>query len=246
MGKTTIEWTSTILSDGTVIPGYSFNPWWGCTKISAGCTHCYADTLATRYGHSVWGPKAPRRFFGDNHWAAPLTWNTQAQRAGERRRVFCASMADVFERHTDNVMNDRMDHARQRLFDLIERTPNLDWLLLTKRPSNIGAMMPVPWHDIMPSNVWLGTSVENQEQAEQRIPELTRYPASVLFLSCEPLLAPLRLKDLAYEATGPAWAGYNKLVDWIIVGGESGNGARAMDLAWARDLRDQCRRADRT
>lgn len=196
-----IEWTHN-----------TFNPWWGCVKVSPGCANCYAETFSKRYGHNVWGKDAERRFFGDKHWNEPLKWNKTAADAGVRRRVFCSSMADVFERHADTAVDAQMGVARTRLFNLILLTPNLDWLLLTKRPENIIPMLrEIPafkrdnvydhlivghdgkaWTRHFP-NLWFGTSVENQEQAEKRIPELLKVPAAVRFLSCEPLLGPVDL-----------------------------------------------------
>src|SRR4051812_42185869 len=121
-----IEWTH-----------HTFNPWWGCTKVSPACNNCYAELWAKRMGHKIWGGTAPRRFFTDAHWKGPLVWNEEAQAKGERERVFCASMADVFERRAE------LNPYRERLWALIAETPWLDWLLLTKRPQNIGGM--VPW-----------------------------------------------------------------------------------------------------
>lgn len=257
MGKTTIEWTAIYKADGTVTPGYSWNPWWGCVKVSDGCTNCYAETFAKRTGHNIWGPAATteRRTFGDKHWAEPLKWNADAQAAGERRRVFCASMADVFEDHP------QLEPERLRLWELIGQTPHLDWLLLTKRPENIRRMYPqawlLPWR--APENVWLGTSIETQEMAEKRADELLRVPASVRFFSCEPLLGPLDLtkwldgcgscgaprKDSPYVSCGCCEA-YPEArgVSWIIAGGESGPTARPMHEDWARSLRDQCQTAN--
>src|SRR5258708_7584279 len=117
MGKNShIEWTH-----------HTFNPWWGCTKVSPACDNCYAEAWAKRVGNDVWGSKAPRRFFSDSHWKEPLKWQAQAAEEEERARVFCASMADVFEARPE------LDAPRARLWKLIESTPNLDWLLLTKR-----------------------------------------------------------------------------------------------------------------
>ncbi|MFN9822321.1 MAG: DUF5131 family protein, partial [Akkermansiaceae bacterium] len=151
--KTSIEWTD-----------HTFNPWWGCEKVSPACQHCYAETFSKRIGPAVWGAHAPRRFFGEAKWAEPLQWNAEAKNAGERKRVFCASMADVFENRKD------LDEWRSKLWRLIEITPMLDWLLLTKRPQNIGKM--VPWKNEWPDNIWLGTTVENQKYAEERLPHL--------------------------------------------------------------------------
>jgi protein gp37 len=168
MKNSKIEWTH-----------HTFNPWWGCTKVSDACAHCYAETFAKRTGHDVWGPDKPRRFFGDKHWEAPLLWNDQAKKAGERQRVFCASMADVFEDY-NGPKNLELLNARSQLWRLIEQTPNLDWLLLTKRPENILRFLPQAWDQT--SRLWIGTTVENQEQANKRIPELLKVPARIRFL----------------------------------------------------------------
>lgn len=244
---------------------HTFNPWIGCTKVSQGCEHCYAEAFARRYGKAEWGPTAPRVRTSANNWREPLRWNkTQWQECvacgwrgpvsethdfcpvcdGEdlrptRQRVFCASLADVFED------NPQLDEWRLELFDLMESTPNLDWMLLTKRPRNIMYMAPGAWRTVgrWPANVWVGTSVENQEQATQRIRSLRWVPSPVKFLSCEPLLGSLNLYNFAFEAAGPDWAGFNRLVDWIIVGGESGPHARPMHPDWVRSLRGQCQAA---
>jgi len=199
----------------------TFNPWWGCDKVSAGCQFCYADTLSRRYGHPVWGRAAPRRFFGEAHWRQPEKWHREALRSGVRRRVFCASMADVFE--------DRraLDPWRERLWALMEQTPALDWQLLTKRPEHISQMVPPAWMQTWPSHVCIGTSTENQEWAYHRTAELVKIPAKVRFLSVEPLLGPIP----AVPLDG---------IHWVIVGGESGAHARPMHLGWARNIRDQC------
>ena len=173
MGKQTgISWTD-----------HTFNPWWGCAHASPGCDNCYAETFDNRLGLEHWGPKAPRRHFGPKHWAAPVAWNLQAQRAGVRARVFCASMADVFEDRFD------LEVARAKLFQLLEATPFLDWQLLTKRPGNVPRMVPAAWlAGGWPRNAWIGTTVEDQRRADERIPLLLQAPAPVRFLSCEPLL----------------------------------------------------------
>src|ERR1051325_9210230 len=153
MGKTTgISWTD-----------HTFNPWWGCVKVSPACDSCYAETWAHRTGHEVWGKDAPRRFFGDRHWQEPLHWNEQAAKDGQRRKVFCASMADVFERRDD------LNESRSRLWKLIEATPLLDWLLLTKRPYNISLMIPVYWLQNPVPNAWFGVTAENEEYAQRRL-----------------------------------------------------------------------------
>lgn len=214
MGKDSrIEWTH-----------HTFNPWWGCVKVSPACKHCYAEAWAKRVGLDVWGGRADRRFFSDAHWGQPLKWNAEAAAVGERRRVFCASMADVFEARDD------LDLWRERLWPLIEATPHLDWLLLTKRPEYVSQC--VPWGNKWPHNVWLGATVENQHWAEKRLPHLLRYPATVRFASCEPLLGSLDLQRWLRRAS--------RRLDWVIAGGESGHRARPMHPAWARGLRDQC------
>lgn len=241
-----IEWTH-----------HTFNPWWGCVKVSPGCHHCYADTLAKRTGHKVWGPAktTPRRLFGGKYWAEPLKWNIEAEKAGERHRVFCGSMCDVFEDHpTANA-------ERVRLWPLIRATPWLDWLLLTKRPENIEANLPEDWGNGY-ENVWLGTSVENSDYVD-RARVLAQIPAVLRFLSVEPLLGPVALRSDWYDvlvgwdvepehtrgcspeegcASGCPEAVQVQTygIQWVIVGGESGGGARPMDIEWARSLRDQC------
>ena len=215
-----IEWTH-----------HTFNPWWGCTKVSPGCKHCYAEAWAKRTGSNVWGPNAPRRQLSDAYWLQPLAWNREAQRQKTRARVFCASMADVFEDRRD------LDDKRARLWPLIEATPALDWLLLTKRPQNMLRM--APWGDRWPANVWAGTTAENQRWTEKRLEELLKVPAAVRFISAEPLLGPV---DLSHWIDG-ANRNANRTIDWVIAGGESGPGARPMNPDWARALRDQCRAA---
>lgn len=224
---TTIEWTWRKLPDGTWIKGYTWNPWWGCLKISEECQHCYAEGIARHYGHHVWGPAAtvPRRFFGSTHWQEPLLWNRQAEREGHRRSVFCASMADVYESHPAVISE------RQHLWELILATPWLNWLLLTKRPENVLALSPWGTSADWPDHIWIGTSVGLQKRAEERLPHLLAVPAVVRFVSCEPLLEAL---DLTAWLHG---------LHWVICGGESGNQARPMNLEWARTLRNHCLKA---
>lgn len=228
--RTGIEWTD-----------HTFNIAWGCMKVSPGCQHCYADTLSRRYGHNVWGPAktTPRRTFGEKHWREPVLWNRAAEKAGERRRVFCCSMCDVFEDHPT------IDAERAKLWPLIRATPWLDWQLLTKRPERIAANLPDDWGNGYP-NVWLGTSVESQEYTD-RIPPLLAVPAVVHFLSCEPLLERIDIRQhlVGHEEHGVghtvgACIGWTPPLDWIICGGESGPKARPMAIDWARDLQRQC------
>lgn len=205
---------------------HTFNPWWGCAKVSPACAHCYAETFSKRLGLKVWGSDSERRFFKPKHWAEPLKWNAAAVKDGVRRRVFCASMADVFEDRPDLV------DERARLFVLIDETPNLDWLLLTKRPENIARLMPPYWGGKVWPNVWLGTTVENQHYADERLRHLVNVSAAVRFLSVEPMLGPIEFTPETLME-----------LDWIIAGGESGAHCRPSDPQWFRSLRDQCQAA---
>lgn len=184
---TVIEWTATRLPDGTVLPGYTFNPWTGCTKISPACDNCYAESWAKRSGLVKWGAHEARRRTSAANWEKPLKWNRQAGEAGIRRKVFCASLADVFDNHRSIQPAWRDD-----LWALIRATPHLDWLLLTKRPGNISRMLPPDWGDGYP-NVWLGCTIANQEEADRDIPKLLAIPAAIRFISAEPLLGPVDL-----------------------------------------------------
>jgi protein gp37 len=217
MGKETkIEWTH-----------HTFNPWWGCVKVSAACDHCYAETWAKRLGENVWGPVSERRFFSDAHWKEPLKWNAEAEAQGTRHRVFCASMADVFENRKDLIPH------RLRLLDLIEKTPHLDWLLLTKRIHLVKKQLPKGYE--FPSNVWLGATVENQASAGKRIKYLLAFKSpAVRFLSCEPLLGPVDIRKFLRRGE------FGTKIDWVIAGGESGAGSRPMEPQWPDDLRKQC------
>ena len=266
----------------------TFNPWMGCTKVSPACKFCYAERdMDLRYGKVKWGAEGTRVLTSDAYWQKPVKWNRDAvkefnewtqsdcfEQSPHRPRVFCASLADVFEDWRGPILDRNgmklfwshsrqpheskyhwvtedetaggetlvcMNDVRSRLFDLIDATPNIDWLLLTKRPENV----PLMWQ-IHPAgryqegmsftdayrrdNVWIGVSVENQKCADERIPYLLKYRelAPVLFLSCEPLLEQLDLSQ------------YLKSLDWIIAGGESGTIARTMNANWVRKLRDDC------
>lgn len=222
MGQnSSIQWTD-----------HTFNPWWGCEKVSTGCKNCYAEAFAMgRMRLSVWGAQAERRMFGDKHWNEPLNWDRAAERAGARARVFCASMADVFEDYQGPQAQQIRD-ARFRLLTLIAKTPHLDWLLLTKRPENIAKLWPSHLPGVQfYGNIWIGCTVENQEMAEKRIPLLLNIPAAVRFVSYEPALGPV--------VFSPWLPG----IDWIIVGGESGNGARPFNPAWANEAVMACQKA---
>jgi len=203
-----IEWTD-----------HTFNPWIGCQKVSPGCDHCYAETLTNRYGWTTWGPHGERKRTSPANWKKPLQWAKAAKAVGERHRVFCASLADVFD-------NQAPDGWRSDLFDLIERTPELDWLLLTKRPENIRKMLWPKWDNGLPRHIWIGTTCEDQRNYDRRWPILREVPAAVRFISYEPAIGKLTT----------IWG----KPDWLICGGESGPGARDMDPSWAREARDQC------
>lgn len=227
MGKETgIEWCRS-----------TFNPWWGCTKVSPGCDHCYAERDAHRFG-TAWGPDAERRTFGDKHWNEPRKWNEKARKEQEadpkaQWRVFCASMGDVF----DSVVP--QEH-RERLWTLIEETPHLTWLILTKRIGNASRMIADRWSVSLPRNVWLGISVVNQEEADRDIPKLLQVKThGIRFLSMEPLLGPVEL-DQFHPTREPAIPPLIDAIDWVIVGGESGPKARPIHPNWTRSLRDQC------
>lgn len=214
-----IEWTD-----------HTFNPWMGCTKVGPGCDNCYAESMMDHRYHRVrWGAGQPRKRTSEANWRKPVTWNRKAE-DGPRPRVFCASLADVFD-------NEVPDAWRSDLWRLIQQTPNLDWLLLTKRIGNAHRMLPAfmkPW-----PNLWLGATVVNQEEADRDIPKLLAVPAAVRFLSCEPLLGPIDL-----EKIGVADDVRNIYpLNWLICGGESGPKARPMEFSWALDIRYQCRAA---
>jgi protein gp37 len=217
---------------------HTFNPWWGCVKVSPACQHCYAETFSKRVGQKVWGIDAPRRFFGPDHWNEPLKWNAAAVKAGVRRRVFCASMADVFEDRPEFVS------PRADVFLTVEETPMLDWLILTKRPENILRLMPKFWKGRPWPNVWFGATVESQEYAAPRLSELLDVPAVVHFVSAEPLLGPLDLTEfLPGDAFTHSEYPMCAPLTWVIAGGESGPHARPSHPEWFRSLRDQCQLA---
>lgn len=236
------------IKDGSKIQwtDYTFNPWWGCTKVSAACRNCYAETFAKRTGHDVWGAGGERWFLSEANWRKPMTWAKRARAAGVRRRVFCASMADLFERHA-NVDSDTaygMDTARAQAWELIEETADaLDWLLLTKRPENIIDMTPQRWRGgRAPHAVWLGATMEDQSQARWRSVALRgaamALGAPITFASYEPGLGPVQWRRLG--ETGAVLRPGDAMPRWLIIGGESGAKARPFDLRWARSALDAC------
>lgn len=245
----------------------TWNGWLGCQRVSMGCENCYAEILMdTRYGKVEWGPTGTRIRTGENNWHLPVRWNkerwfecvTCGHRFAEKRpweyqfgcpeckqdalkptrqRVFTASLSDIFEYRAE------VGPWREELFELIEATPEIDWLILTKRIDLVRAMAPLAWiHHGWPQNVWLGTSVENQAMAEKRIPWLAQMPVHVRFLSVEPLLGPVDLWPWLSNPTLAATYGVDlPMVSWVIVGGESGPHFRPMKHHWAQLVVDQCR-----
>lgn len=215
MAESKIEWTD-----------FTFNGWIGCTRVSPGCENCYAAAQDKFRGWTAegWGAGKPRRRTSESNWKQPLRWNKVAIATGVRARVFCSSLADVFD-------NEAPDEWRADLAKLILSTPMLDWQLLTKRIGNAARMMQGMFPTGTPNNVWLGATIVNREELLRDGPKLKAAPARVRFWSAEPLL-----EDLG------ALPG-ELIPDWIIIGGESGPKARPMDLAWAKSLLKQCEAA---
>lgn len=234
---------------------HTFNPWVGCTRVGPGCDHCYAEAWARRTGQSdLWDGE--RRL--TKTWRDPVKWDRDARQKGIRYRVFCASLADVF----DNAVADAW---RADLWNLIRATPNLDWIIVTKRIGNAAKMVPPDWGRGWP-HVWILATVCNQAEADRDIPKLLATAAAVRGISYEPALG---LVDVGYlridddnfldaltgefisrarmSGGGTAMIRVNKPVypplDWIICGGESGPGARPIHPDWARSMRDQCEAA---
>lgn len=222
---------------------HTWNPWRGCAKVSEGCAHCYAERGSKRNPASLgtWGERGRRAIGAEAYWHLPFRWNREAVDAGERRRVFSLSLGDWLEDRPD------LDVPRGRLLATIALTPQLDWLLLTKRPERFRPAVRAakgtgnPVYDVAldflrenwlagvpPANVWIGVSAENQPRLNERRDALAAIPASVRFISAEPLLGPISI--------------LGSRADWVIMGGESGPDARPCDIAWIRALIAQCRR----
>lgn len=247
---------------------HTFNPWRGCTKVAQGCANCYAESMSKRNPKTlgVWGDDGTRVVASEAYWRQPLRWAREWRRANDlyrevlemagrpvedigRQRVFCASLADVFEDRPELV------EPRARLIDTIQRTPELDYLLLTKRPENVSRLWAEAADDWIASetdadepfsrdpddlslplpNVWLGTSISTQEDADRNIPLLLQVPAAVRFVSAEPLLGAV---DLHYWLRSNCPEEPNAL-SWLIIGGESGPKARPCDVGWVRSLVEQ-------
>ncbi len=246
-----IEWTD-----------HTFNPWIGCTKVSPACDGCYAEAMMDlRYGRVKWGGERVRT--SKANWRKPVAWNKQAEADGTRPRVFCASLADVFD-------NQVLPEWREDLFEMIRITPNLTWLLLTKRPQNIIAMVRATGvfdeggRRALPRNVALGATIEDQQRANINVPHLLHakeqlHPAFV-FVSCEPLLGPVNMTRMPmgggwYDALGgwrdvrERFPGFEETVDWVIAGGETDQGqhkARPSHPQWFHSLREQCKASGKT
>lgn len=202
-----IEWTD-----------HTFNPWIGCQKVSPGCDHCYAETLSNRYGWVEWGPHGERKRTSEANWRKPLQWAKAARGTGARPKVFCASLADWLDNRVPTQW-------RGDLGQLIAETPEVDWLLLTKRPENYQKL--APWAvSHPPANVWLGVTAEDQQHYDRRWGIMSAFPATVHFISYEPAVGPIT----------HLWG----RPDWVICGGESGHGARCMNRTWADAVRQQC------
>lgn len=226
-GETSIAWT-----DAT------FNPWIGCTKVSPGCDNCYAEAQDHRWGHDRWGKGKERTTTSESYWKQPLKWDHDAYEAGKIAKVFCGSLCDVMDEEAPVGQ-------RERLWALVDQTPNLLWQLLTKRPHHYRKMLPVTGfrHD----NVILGTTTESQAHYNARIDELV--------LSAECLTFANKLRSgferkrvktfVSYEpAIGPLSFRSNYKPDWLIFGGETGDGRRQMETKWAEDIKAECEEFD--
>ncbi|MCB0474005.1 MAG: DUF5131 family protein [Flavobacteriaceae bacterium] len=228
-----IEWTH-----------HTANLWWGCTKVHAGCNHCYAETLANRWGNDIWGSDKPRKAI-KSVWGDLERMQKEAKEKNEIHRVFVGSMMDVFERpmplidSKGNQMDETTGDLRDRFFkQVVPYSPNLLFLLLTKRPSNINKYIPGFWKKYPPSNVMFGTSPVNQETFDKLVPQLYQVDGKK-FLSIEPMLDKINMMK-AYPV-GKGQVAMGLFMDWIICGGESGHGKRPFNADWARSIREQCK-----
>lgn len=218
--ETTISWTH-----------HTHNPIVGCARKNSACLNCYAEQYAERWGLAQWGVHGTRHITSDNNWKKPIKWQKDAEKKGIRQRVFCASLSDVMEDHPVWLQ------VRDRLWDLIERTPNLDWMLLTKRPENYERFIPDKWkaEGSFPKNVWLGATIANQKDHDSFMPHLygfcKKHNVPVMFISMEPLLGPITFTDEVLEMS-------NLL---CLIGGESGHVSkiRKLDLTHVRHIINQ-------
>jgi protein gp37 len=199
---------------------HTWNPWWGCHKVSAACLHCYIGQIMRRSGHEPFqGPMRTK-----TPWKTPFTWNSQATESGNRLRIFTCSMSDFF--------HPAADPWREEAWAIIQACENLDWLILTKRPELIRDRLPRDW-GIGYRNVWLGTTIEDQTQIT-RLDILSKIPAAIRFVSAEPLLGPIRFGRRINH------------LDWVITGCERAAKAkrRVMSDDWVRSVRDECDSAE--
>lgn len=233
MGETKIAWTAVPKPDGTFLQGYTYNPWIGCTKKDEGCLNCYAETFSDRFmGGNLWGVTANRKKTVDQNILKVCGWNRRAKKENNHPLLFCASLADVFEDHP------QLDDWRKELFHTIDLNRELVWLLLTKRPENVLSMVQRAtgrayqgWFVEM-KHVWIGCTASTQERLEERAEYMRQIPAIVRFVSHEPGLEALQLKDHA------DW------IDWFITGGESGAKCRPYQVEWAREMLQECQSLD--
>lgn len=218
---------------------HTWSPWEGCQKAGPGCDNCYAEAMNKwlRKGEN-WGPGAPRRIYGEDHWDKPVKWQRNALKFetlhGRRQRVF-PSVCDPFDNAAPMLQ-------RERMWGLIRLTPALDWLLVTKRVGNVRSMLPADWGDGYP-NVWIIATVVNQEEADRDLDKLLAVPARVRGLSVEPQIGPVNLNPWLLAEHGRRQIGAQPGLDWVIVGGESGRKARDFDIAWPRQIVSQCKAA---
>lgn len=244
-----IEWTH-----------HTANLWHGCTKVHAGCDHCYAETLSHRWGRDIWGNDKPRMEI-KSVWSDLKKYQAAAAAVNEVHRVFVGSMMDIFEKPMPLIdskgnLSTTVDtgQLRNQFFDQIKCYPNLLFLLLTKRPSNINKYIPESWKTDPPKNVMFGTSPCDQATADTLIPQLLQVKGKH-FLSIEPLLGQVNISKWIHESICEEHGrcGYcdpvpdepkEERIDWVIVGGESGHNARPMHPEWVRLLRDHCNDAE--
>lgn len=214
---------------------HTVNLWWGCTKVHRGCDHCYAETLSKRWGNDLWGNEAPRKRI-KSAFSDLAKYQKEAAEKGEFKKVFVGSMMDIFEK-SKPLLNPidgytETGDLRARFFAELEANeyPNLIFLLLTKRPSNINKYVPEPIRLCPSKNIWYGASVVDH----QSMMDVSRHMNDVnghVFWSVEPLLEGISLGDTLRK---------NRLPQWIIVGGESGPGKRPFDVRWASQIESEC------
>lgn len=233
----------------------------GCTKVHEGCDHCYAETLSKRFGDEIWSNDKPRREI-KSVWRDLNKFQKLAEKAGEIHKVFVGSMMDIFEKPMPVISINgesgwiNTGELRDKFFTQISENkyPNILFLLLTKRPSNINKYIPENWLHNPPKNIMFGTSPVNQETANKLVSQLLKVNGK-RFLSIEPQLDEVDLTDIfgltnfSYNALSgisdsPVLYSHNSpKIDWVICGGESGGSKRPFNSDWGRSLRDQCKKS---